>query len=38
MFFFCLQVDGPIEGAGQGALKSTNDDMHFLVTDHFSAK
>ena len=29
MFFFCLQVDGPIEGAGQGALKSTNDDMHF---------
>ena len=35
MYFFCLQVDGPIKGAGRGALKSTNDDMHLLVTDNF---
>ena len=34
---FSLQVDGPIKVVGQGALKSTNDDMHFLVTDHISA-
>ena len=34
---FLFQVNGPIKGAGQGALKSTNDDIHFLVIDHISA-